>query len=100
MHSVQEAVDVEVVAERAATYVPFVERLVVAPCSGRFMPLPSDVFTTDGQWVEEGSRLAEVHAGGERTPVRSGFRGWVMGMLAVPGQPVHRGDALFWIWSQ
>jgi len=75
------------------------ERLVVAPCAGRFVPLPPEVFTTEGEWVEPGQVLAEVQQGTETTPVRSPFRGWMMGTLALAGQPVRGGEALFWIWS-
>jgi biotin carboxyl carrier protein len=75
------------------------ERVVVAPCSGRFLPLPPDVFTCEGEWVEPGQVLAEIQHGSTRVPVRSTFRGWMMGMLALGGQPVREGEALFWIWS-
>jgi biotin carboxyl carrier protein len=75
------------------------ERLVVAPCDGRFWPLPPEVFTTEGEWVEPGTPLAEVRSGDVVTPVVSACRGWVMGILALAGQPVHRGEALFWVWS-
>lgn len=75
------------------------ERVVVAPCGGRFTPLSPDVFTSEGEWVEPDQVLAEVVSGDSRTPVRSPFRGWMMGMLALEGQPVRSGEALFWIWS-
>jgi biotin carboxyl carrier protein len=75
------------------------ERVVVSPSVGRFWPLPPEVFTTEGEWVEPGVALAEIDVDGARVPVRSAFRGWVMGMLALPGQPVVPGEALFWIWS-
>jgi biotin carboxyl carrier protein len=75
------------------------ERVVVAPCSGRFLPLPPEVFTSEGEWVEPGQAVAEVHRGPSRVEVRSPFRGWVMGMLALPGQPVREGEALFWVRS-
>jgi biotin carboxyl carrier protein len=75
------------------------ERLVVSPSAGRFVPLPPETFTAEGEWVEPGQALAEVHIGGSKVPVRSDFRGWVMGMLALPGQPVHEGEALFWVWN-
>jgi biotin carboxyl carrier protein len=75
------------------------ERVVVAPSGGRFVPLPPEDFTTEGEWVEPGVALAQIDSDGERVPVTSSFRGWVMGMLALPGQPVVQGDALFWIWS-
>jgi biotin carboxyl carrier protein len=75
------------------------ERVVVSPCSGRFHPLPPESFTTEGEWVEPGQLVAEVHNGETVVEVRSAFRGWVMGMLALDGQPVKDGDALLWIWS-
>lgn len=75
------------------------ERVVVAPCKGRFAPLPPEVFTTEGEWVEPGVALAQIESDGKKIEVTSAFRGWVMGMLALPGQPVVQGDALFWIWS-
>jgi biotin carboxyl carrier protein len=75
------------------------ERVVVAPRAGRFQPLPPKVFTTEGEWVEPGHALAVIHSDGKSVPVTSAFRGWVMGMLALPGQPVNQGDALFWVWS-
>jgi biotin carboxyl carrier protein len=75
------------------------ERVVVSPCSGRFHPLPPERFTTEGEWVEPGQVLAEVHNGDAVVEVRSAFRGWVMGLLALEGQPVKDGEALLWIWS-
>ena len=75
------------------------ERVVVAPCKGRFRSLPTEVFTTEGEWVEPGTQLAAIHTDGAVVPVVSVFRGWVMGMLALDGQPVGGGEALFWIWS-
>lgn len=75
------------------------ERVVVAPCPGRFVPLPPEVFTSEGEWVEPGQAVGEVHNGGGRMQVRSPFRGWVMGMIALPGQPVRAGEALFWVRS-
>ena len=76
------------------------ERLVVAPCAGRFLPLPPETFTCEGEWVEAGQLLAHVRTNTAAEPVPAGFRGWVMGMLAVPGQPVARGDALFWMRAE
>lgn len=87
--------DVVVVTDEA----PIRERVVVSPCGGKFVPLPPDTFTCEGEWVEPGGVLAEIDAGGELIPVLSLHRGWVMGMLALPGQPVHSGEGLFWIWG-
>lgn len=83
----------EVVADRVLMQ----ERLIVAPETGRFVPLPPEVFTTEGEWVEPGSVLALVRNGVQEYEVSSGWRGWVMGMLAIPGQPVRRGEGLFWV---
>lgn len=71
------------------------ERLVIAPCSGRFLPLPPETFTTEGEWVDEGQTIAHIKTGQEAVPVVSIFSGWVMGMLALPGQPVQARTALF-----
>ena len=73
------------------------ERVVVAPRAGRFIPLPPETFTTEGEWAHEGQVLAEVRSGVDKTPVISLFSGWVMGMLCIPGQPVEAGEPLFWI---
>jgi biotin carboxyl carrier protein len=83
----------------AAEVTTISERVVVAPAAGRFLPLPADVFTTEGEWVEPGQVLGEIQQGDGRVPVKSEWRGWMMGMLALEGQPVRAGEALFWIWS-
>jgi len=75
------------------------ERLVVSPRAGRFRPLPPETFTTEGEWVTRGQVIAEVDDGSRSWPVESFCEGWLMGMLALPGQPVGRGEALFWIRS-
>ncbi|HJR44915.1 MAG TPA: biotin/lipoyl-containing protein [Actinomycetota bacterium] len=71
------------------------ERVVVAPAKGRFIPHPPDIFTTEGEWVQEGQIVAEIANGSGSVPVVSAFTGWMMGMLAIAGQPVTTGDALF-----
>lgn len=71
------------------------ERVVVSPAKGRFIPRPPEIFTTEGEWVERGQVVAEIHAGDERVPVVSAFTGWMMGMLAIAGQPVTTGAQLF-----
>jgi biotin carboxyl carrier protein len=78
---------------------PMRERVVIAPATGKFIPHPPETFTTEGEWVEPGVELAEIHTGSSVLPVSCNFRGWMMGMLVVPGQPVHQGAPLFWIRS-
>jgi biotin carboxyl carrier protein len=64
------------------------------------MPLPPEVFTTEGEWVEPGQPVAEIVASGRPVTVTSPHSGWMMGMLALPGQPVREGEALFWVRSR
>lgn len=73
------------------------ERVIVSPCSGRFHPLPAEVFTSEGEWVEPGTVMARIVEAGVTTEVRANARGWVMGMLAFPGHAVRRGEGLFWL---
>lgn len=71
------------------------ECVIVSPAKGRFIPRPAEIFTTEGEWVEEGQVVAEILAGDRRVPVVSAFTGWMMGMLAIAGQPVTTGAQLF-----
>lgn len=80
-------------------HVAMPERVVVAPATGRFHPLPPEIFTTEGEWVEPGQAIGLIHTGSDQVEVVTPFRGWLMGMLAIPGQPVRRHEALFWVRS-
>lgn len=73
------------------------ERVIVSPAAGRFRPLPPETFTCEGEWVDRGQVLGIVSENGHEIDIVSGFSGWVMGMLAVPGQPITKGEALFWV---
>jgi biotin carboxyl carrier protein len=81
----------------ATELTPILERVVVSPATGKFHPHPPEIFTTEGEWVNEGQALGEIRNGVETIPVVSTFTGWMMGMLAIAGQPVETGDQLFWI---
>lgn len=83
--------DIQITPEHTVIH----ERLIVSPAKGRFLPRPAETFTTEGEWVEEGQTVAEIQAGADVHPVISGFTGWMMGMLAIAGQPVAVGDRLF-----
>lgn len=76
------------------------ERVIVAPCNGRFQPLPAEIFTTEGEWVEPGTVMGLIVDGTTTTEVCSNARGWVMGMLAFPGHAVRPGEGLFWIRAE
>lgn len=85
----------ETYAAAEVTVIP--ERVVVSPATGKFKPLPPEIFTTEGEWVQPGQILAQIHSGKSVVPVVCAFSGWMMGMLAVAGQPVDTGDQLFWV---
>lgn len=91
MHDLTNDIEIEGVPE----IVSIAERVVISPRTGRFLPLPPETFTTEGEWAFEGQTLAEIQSGSESIPVISLFSGWVMGMLAMPGQPVEVGAPLF-----
>lgn len=71
------------------------EWVIVSPSKGRFIPRPPEIFTTEGEWVERGQVVAEITTPRRSVPVVSRFAGWMMGMLAIPGQPVGTGAQLF-----
>lgn len=81
----------------APDHADMAERVIVSPCAGRFRPLSPEIFTSEGEWVEVGQAVAEVVSGNQAVTVSSSCRGWMMGMLALEGQPVRAGEALFWV---
>jgi hypothetical protein len=72
------------------------ERIVVASTDGRFRPLPCGR-PRIGAIVVEGQTLGFVDQLSAATPVRSAFTGQLMGMLALPGQPVWAGHPIAWL---
>ena len=73
------------------------ERVIVAPALGVFQPLAPEVVTAEGEIVSEGQSVGTVTVGGEDVPVRSAFHGFLMGMLAVPGERVREGQPVAWL---
>ena len=73
------------------------ERLIVAPAGGLFRPLPPETVTTEGEIVAEGQTVGMVSVSGDDVPVRSAFRGWMMGLLAVDGERVREGQPVAWL---
>jgi multidrug efflux pump subunit AcrA (membrane-fusion protein) len=73
------------------------ERVIVAPAVGVFQPAAPATVTTEGEIVHEGQMVGTVRVGGEDVPVRSAFRGFLMGMLAVSGERVREGQPVAWL---
>ncbi|MEO7836700.1 MAG: hypothetical protein ABIS21_03535 [Acidimicrobiales bacterium] len=82
------------------------ERVILAPALGVFEPAaegdgPSsqegDGGVVEGQFVTEGQVVGVVKVSGKSLPVRSAFTGFLMGMLAHPGERVREGQPVAWL---
>jgi [acyl-carrier-protein] S-malonyltransferase len=70
------------------------ERMVISPCAGIFQPTgAAGAAAAEGEPVGVGTILGNV---GE-VEVRSPFAGWLMGMLALPGERVQTGQPVAWL---
>jgi [acyl-carrier-protein] S-malonyltransferase len=70
------------------------ERVVVSPSAGVFQPAPlSDAAGAEGEALTVGGLLGTV--GDDE--VRSPFAGWLMGLLAMPGERVTPGQPIAWL---
>ncbi|MGH9023685.1 MAG: biotin/lipoyl-containing protein [Acidimicrobiia bacterium] len=72
------------------------ERVIVAPAVGIFRPADT-VGEAPGEAISEGQAIGVVEGPGSSTPVRSPFRGHLMGMMAGAGDRVREGQALAWL---
>lgn len=76
------------------------ERVILAPASGRFRPLPPEEEAAESDAVaavDEEQVIGFVEGHGHSTPVRSPFRGALMGMLAHAGERVREGQPVAWL---
>jgi hypothetical protein len=74
------------------------ERLVLAPCSGRFCPVPSKPYTSEGEYVLKGQMVGSiVSPSGREVPVKSPFAGWMMGYMVPHGAPVRCSEPVLWL---
>jgi hypothetical protein len=72
-------------------------QLVIAPCAGRFLPSRLLQPAGDKIWLDQEQVVGEIKCGTATVPVLCRHPGQLMGMLVLPGQPVHKGDALLWV---
>ena len=73
------------------------ERLILSPTTGVFEPRPPTTVTTEGEIVYEGDCVGTVTGPGVSHDVRSGFTGFLMGLLAHPGERVRAGQPVAWV---
>ena len=71
------------------------ERVIVAPASGRFRPLAED--EPPAGELDKEQVIGFVDGVGHSTPVRSPFRGFLMGLLAHAGERVREGQPVAWL---
>lgn len=69
------------------------ERVIIAPAEGRFRPVPHD----DSGAISEEQVIGFVESHNQSTPVRSPFRGVLMGTLAHAGERVREGQPVAWL---
>ena len=73
------------------------ERVVIAPSTGRVALPPSAIRAEEGEFVLLGESVATVRVGEQELPVRTAFRGWLMGFLVLDGQPIRSGEPVAWL---
>lgn len=73
------------------------ERMIVAPAVGVFRPLEPEIVTCEGEFVEKDQAIGVLEGPGMEIVVRSPFRGFLMGMLAEPGQRLREGQPVAWL---
>lgn len=72
------------------------ERVIVAPTSGKFRLADDQVPEGNALDAEQVIGFVDGH-GGHSTPVRSPFRGFLMGLLASAGERVREGQPVAWL---
>lgn len=75
------------------------ERVIIAPAPGRFRPLSDqDLLPVDtSEPLDCEQVIGYVDGIGHSTPVRSPFRGRLMGLLAHAGERVREGQPVAWL---
>jgi biotin carboxyl carrier protein len=73
------------------------ERMIVAPAVGVFRALEPEIVTCEGEFVEEGQAIGVLDGPGSEVLVVSPFRGFLMGMMAEPGQRLREGQPVAWL---
>ena len=72
-------------------------RMVVAPIAGTFEPAAVGEVTTEGELVALGGVLGHIAGPGRREPVVSFCAGFLVRLLAAPGERVRPGQPLAWL---
>ena len=85
----------EIAVHADEVHVP--ERLIVAPAGGVFRALPPEVVTAEGEVVEAGQHVGVVERPTDEVAVVSPHSGFLMGLLALPGERVRESQPVAWV---
>lgn len=87
----------EIAHELSADDLHIPERLIAAPTAGVFRAAPPEVVCTEGEIVHAGQVVGTIEVTGEAVPVTSPHTGFLMGLLALPGERVRPDQPLAWV---
>jgi biotin carboxyl carrier protein len=73
------------------------ERLIAAPAAGVFRAAAPEVVTTEGEIVHAGQVVGAIEITGGQVDVTSAHTGFLMGLLALPGERVRAEQPLAWV---
>ncbi|HET8621733.1 MAG TPA: biotin/lipoyl-containing protein [Acidimicrobiales bacterium] len=73
------------------------ERLIASPTAGVFRAAPPEVVTAEGEIVHAGQVMGAIEVTGGSVEVTSAHTGFLMGLLALPGERVRADQPLAWV---
>ena len=73
------------------------ERLIAAPAAGVFRAAAPEVVTAEGEIVYSGQQMGTIEVTDGAVPVTSPHTGFLMGLLALPGERVRADQPLAWV---
>ena len=73
------------------------ERLIAAPTAGVFQAAPPEIVTAEGEIVQAGQVVGSIQITDGTVSVTSAHTGFLMGLLAMPGERVRADQPLAWV---
>ena len=92
-----DASDIALMSTICAEEVHVPERLIAAPTAGVFQAAPPEVVTAEGEIVHAGQVVGSIQITDGTVSVTSAHTGFLMGLLAMPGERVRADQPLAWV---
>jgi biotin carboxyl carrier protein len=89
--------DLADISDICAEEVHVPERLIAAPTAGVFHAAPPEVVTAEGEIVRAGQVVGSIEVTDGSVTVTSAHTGFLMGLLALPGERVRADQPLAWV---